>query len=419
MRLMQGREAELLDSLEAVATSPSLSDDEFGVWAMAAALAARAGDHRQARVVLDRCLPADLAELAPSGTWMVGMVALVEAAAALGDEDVARQAHNLLLPYADLPAVAGLGIACLGSTHRAVGVAALVGGDVDRAVEHLERAVVEDQRLGNRPMAAISRAELAAALARRGDGGDRARVASLLRQAVAEGTAMGLTGRVAAWEAGLAAIDRPDEAGEPGEPGEARSAATPEAAPCTTGVIRREGRRWVVGLGDRRVGVPHRLGLTYLAELLTHPGQRIPALTLAAMSGDAGAARPQDLLDDRARDAYAARARELARDLAEAEEAHDLHRAERFRLELDALVDELETATGLNGRSRHFVDDHERARVAVQKAIKRAVDVIGEADPALAELLHLTVTTGAGCTYVPSPRMPVTWSTQPAGGDPA
>jgi hypothetical protein len=74
-------------------------------------------------------------------------------------------------------------------------------------------------------------------------------------------------------------------------------------------------------------------------------------------------------------------------------------------------VDELEAATGLGGRSRHFVDDHERARVAVQKAIKRAVDVIAEADPTLAELLHQTVTTGTGCTYTPHLRSPVTWST--------
>ena len=415
MRWMQGREAELIDGLEPVATSPTLSDDEFSVWAMAAALTARAGDHRQARVVLERCLPADPAELAPSGTWMVGMVALVEAAAALGDEALARLTHDLLLPHADLPAVAGLGIACLGSTHRAVGVAARVAGDLDRAVEHLERAVVEDQRLGNRPMAAISRAELAAALAHRGD--DRARVESLLRKAVAEGTAMGLTGRVATWEADLAHLGSLGSLESPESPA-GSPAGAPGPAPCTTGVIRREGRRWVVGLGDRRISVPHRLGLTYLAELLTHPGQRIPALTLAALNDDvgAGAGRPQDLLDGRARDAYAARARELARDLAEAEEAHDLHRAERFRLELDALVDELASATGLNGRARHFVDDRERARVAVQKAIKRAVDVIGEADPALAELLHETVTTGAGCSYAPDPRIPVTWSRHPEDG---
>jgi hypothetical protein len=408
MRWMQGREHELLDDLEAVTTSPTLSDSEFSVWAMAATLTSRGGDHARARTILERCVPADLGRLAPSGTWMVGMVALVEAAVALGDEDIARQARALLEPYADLPAVAGLGIACLGSTHRTVGVAALVVGDLDGAVEQLELAVADNERLGNCPMAAISRAELAGALARRASGGDGvgadgSRAVALLRQAIAEGEAMGLTGRVAAWQAQLAGL-----AGAAGAARSSGSVAGPD--PCAEGVIRREGRRWVFGLGDRRVRVPHRVGLTYLAELLTHPGRRIPALTLAAMGGDTGPSQPQELLDDRARDAYAARARDLARELAEAEQAHDLHRAERYRLELDALVDELESATGLNGRSRHFVDDHERARVAVQKAIKRAVDVIGEADPALADLLHLTVTTGTGCTYTPDPSTPVKWS---------
>lgn len=411
MRWMQGRERELLDDLEAVTTSPTLSDSEFSVWAMAAALTSRGGDLGRARAILERCVPADLGRLAPSGTWMVGMVALVEAAVALGDEDIARQARALLEPYADLPAVAGLGIACLGSTHRTVGVAALVVGDVDAAVEWLELAVADNERLGNCPMATISRAELAGALARRGAGGtgaDRSRAVGLLRQAIAEGEAMGLTGRVAAWQEQLAAL----AAGDAGEAGDAGRSPGPVAGPdpCAEGVIRREGRRWVFGLGDRRVRVPHRVGLTYLAELLTHPGRRIPALTLAAMGGDTGPSQPQELLDDRARDAYAARARDLARELAEAEQAHDLHRAERYRLELDALVDELESATGLNGRSRHFVDDHERARVAVQKAIKRAVDVIAEADPTLADLLHLTVTTGTGCTYTPDPSTPVRWS---------
>jgi hypothetical protein len=104
------------------------------------------------------------------------------------------------------------------------------------------------------------------------------------------------------------------------------------------------------------------------------------------------------------------RARELTADLAEAEAANDLHRAERLRIELDALVDELEAATGLNGRPRHFSDEHERARVAVQKAIKRALDAVGDADPALAELLRLTISTGVTCAYVPSADAPIAWS---------
>jgi hypothetical protein len=432
MRWMQGREAELLDGIDAVTNSPTLSDDEFAVWAMAAVLLGRAGAHDRARRVLDRWLPAELAHLQPSGTWLTGLVGVIEAAAAVGHQDLAAQAYALALPYAELPTVVGLGVACLGSTERPLGVAASLAGRHDAAVAHLERAVVDNERLGNCPMATISRAELAGALAQRagtagGNPTDGKRAQLLLARAATEGTSMGLCGRVASWEAQLELLgqdERPAVRAVSPPVASAAPAAVPRSGAGTGGqasghrehgVIRREGRRWVVGLGGRRIRVPHRLGMTYLAELLAHPGLRIPAVTLAAMGGEPGQHRPQDLLDDRARDAYAARARELASDVAEAESDNDLHRAERLRIELDALVDELESATGLGGRSRHFPDDVERARVAVQKAIKRAIEAIEDADPTIADLLRQTVATGTGCTYTPSPQTPVAWASSDPG----
>jgi hypothetical protein len=102
----------------------------------------------------------------------------------------------------------------------------------------------------------------------------------------------------------------------------------------------------------------------------------------------------------------------VAADWLETGSGHDLHRAERLRLDLDALVDQLEAATGLNGRPRHFPDDHERARVAVQKAIKRTIDAIDDADPALAEMFRRTISTGVTCAYVPPADAPTTWSTR-------
>ncbi|HEY7070914.1 MAG TPA: ATP-binding protein, partial [Acidimicrobiales bacterium] len=92
---------------------------------------------------------------------------------------------------------------------------------------------------------------------------------------------------------------------------------------------------------------------------------------------------------------------------------NDLGRAERLRVELDALVDEIESATGLGGRARAFTDPGERARSSVSKAIKRAIDMIDDASPAIAAALRDTVQCGTVCSYVPDPKAPVSWSLQP------
>jgi hypothetical protein len=185
-----------------------------------------------------------------------------------------------------------------------------------------------------------------------------------------------------------------------------------------SGLIRRDGPRWLVAIDNRRARVADLVGMGYLAELLTHPGQEIPALALTS-----GGSAPRDpvhheLLDDTARTAYAGRVRELRADLDEAEANNDIARRELLQGELDALVDQLEVATGFGGRPRAFTDSTERARTAVSKAIKRAIDAIDDASPVIAEVLRKTVSTGATCLYRPEPRRPVVWTTgHSPGGD--
>ena len=58
-------------------------------------------------------------------------------------------------------------------------------GDGDRAVEHLRRAVAANIRLGNRPMTAIARADLADTLADRDAPGDRSEAIAAFRAAAA------------------------------------------------------------------------------------------------------------------------------------------------------------------------------------------------------------------------------------------
>ena len=58
-------------------------------------------------------------------------------------------------------------------------------------------------------------------------------------------------------------------------------------------------------------------------------------------------------------------------------------------------------AAGLPARTRSFPDEGERARVAVGKAIRRALARIAEADAVIGEHLRETVHTGVRCSYWP------------------
>lgn len=59
-----------------------------------------------------------------------------------------------------------------------------------------------------------------------------------------------------------------------------------------------------------------------------------------------------------------------------------------------ALVRELSRANAKGGQVRAFPDSRERARTAVRKAIKRAIDEVAAADPAIGDLLRSSLTTG-------------------------
>ena len=95
--------------------------------------------------------------------------------------------------------------------------------------------------------------------------------------------------------------------------------------------------------------------------------------------GDAG-----ELLDDEARDSYRGRLEDLREELREAESFGDTARAARAREEIEFLGAELGRAVGLGGRARRAGAAAERARSAVQRRIKNALDRIQRASPALA-----------------------------------
>ena len=127
----------------------------------------------------------------------------------------------------------------------------------------------------------------------------------------------------------------------------------PRPAAAERAQCQRTGRKWRLTLGHRGVLVEDSIGLVHLAVLIANPRQEIQAADLVA-------------------------------------------RAER-----DWLVAQLSSAAGFGGRTRAFPDQPERARVAVGKAIRRALARIAEADAVIGEHLRQTVHTGVRCSYWP------------------
>jgi hypothetical protein len=356
--------------------------DNSAVAALAVA-AALSGDRPRAASALAALCGSDLAALPSSSSWLVTMNGVVEAAYLLEDADLAARAYELLRPYAHLPMIGSLGITCFGSVQHALGVAALTSRQLDPAIGHLTAAVRHNLALAHWPAVVASRQRLAQAHALRGSPGDAEAARRELGAATAE-----------AASAGLPAPDHPVAGPAP--------AVTAGEARC-----QRVGRKWRLTLHGRSVLVEDSIGMVHLAVLIANPRQEIQAADLVAglaglggAGGDTGTA--QRVLDQEAIAEYRNRLKRLDAQLTEtAIDELEPDQARQARAERDWLVAQLSSAAGFGGRTRAFPDQPERARVAVGKAIRRALAKIADADADIGEHLRQTVHTGVRCSYWP------------------
>ena len=386
IRWYQGRLVELLPMLHDRVHSPVLSAVDNSAVAALAVAAALSGDRPQAASSLAALCGSDLADLPRSSSWLVTMNGIVEAAYLLEEADVATRAYELLRPYADLPMIGSLGITCFGSAQHALGVAALTSRQLDLAIEHLHAAVQHNLALAHWPALVASRQRLAQAYALRGGPQDADAARRERNTARSEATAVGLP--------------------VPDQPVSAPSAAVAQA---TVAQCHRAGRKWRLTLRNRSVLIEDRIGLVHLAVLIANPRQEILAADLVAglaglsgATGDVGAAHP--VLDQEAIAEYRNRLKRLDAEIGQLESGDDPSPASllsQARAERDWLVAQLSSAAGFAGRTRSFPDQPERARVAVGKAIRRALARVAEADAVIGEHLRQTVRTGVRCSYWP------------------
>jgi hypothetical protein len=391
LRWWQGRAGEILEVVRAMAASPRLGLNDHPYVAADGLLSATVGDIDAAEEALARLNGIGLHNLPRSSSWLTTQLLASETAYLLGDAETAVAAAEQLRPYAKLPVMPSLAVVCLGSAEYGLGVAAVLTGELDDAVAHLHSALRLDRRLGSRPMTTLTEHALAEALTVRAAPGD-AELASDL-----EGRAQDRAERM-----GVALPERPSwlRARRRRSGGEPRRQAV---------INRVDGGRWRIEVDGRSTLLAGRVGMSHLVQLVASPGHDFDVFELVANSR-LPRERDEPILDDVALRQYRQRVRELRSLLASGTASREA--SERYRAELQTLTDGLRTVTRLNGQSRSFVGNHERARTAVRKALVRAIDVIASAEPRLGDHLVKSITTGARCRYTPDSQWSVT-----VGGD--
>jgi len=187
----------------------------------------------------------------------------------------------------------------------------------------------------------------------------------------------------------------------------------PVLSPLEEAVFTRQGDYWTIRYQREAAILKATRGLDCLCYLLRHQARDVHVsellatpigLPVPAFFQDAG-----PILDSHAKAEYKRRIEELRNDLEEAERFNDSYRAARVRSEMDAIGEQLAAAVGLGGRDRRSSSEAERARSAVTKRIKEAINRIGMVMPALGRHLAARIKTGYFCSYNPHPDRPVIW----------
>jgi len=357
IRREQGRHGELAEGMRSFAHQSAT----ISAWRTnLAQLYAETGATEAAQAELDLLVSEGLPSLRRDNTWLLAVSGLAGAAARVGKLEQAAILYRALQPYATRHIVAA-SVYYVAPVSYFLGLLAIRQGRKAEAVSHLHAARDAAQAVG----AAILVAHAEAAHAE----------------------AMKLDGQIPLAEPSGARTQR-------------------------RATLRRTGAAWTLTFGGRTAILKARRGLGYLTRLLAAPDREFHVLDLSTPEGEGlplQVAGAEALLDARARQELRDRVADLRDELDEAEERHDMVRAERLRAELDAIGHHLAQAIGLGGRDRQVSAPAERARAAVTKAIRAAIRQIEEHEPDLGAILTNTIHTGAYCSYVPLQAAEITW----------
>jgi DNA-binding SARP family transcriptional activator len=181
IRRDQGRMAELESAVrEVIEQYPN----RLGYRAALALLLSETGRPEEARTEISSLA---LEEIPEDVDWLTTMTILADLCADLGDATRAEQLYSLLLPYADVNVVIGLGVVCEGAAARYLGRLAAATGHGGEAERHFEQALERNAALGAPLCLARTQLEYAQALGLRSS-----RARELLESASAAARELGL-----------------------------------------------------------------------------------------------------------------------------------------------------------------------------------------------------------------------------------
>jgi hypothetical protein len=297
----------------------------------------------------------------------VGAAGLAHLAIELSDVRLAGELYERLSACPDDWVVNGFsGFYVRGTVARLVGGLANLLGRPDEAESRLARAFELGQNAGVRPELRLVMLAQARLLEARGRVQEARSLAAKSAQLLAPATAAGA------------------------EPGQGSFG------------LMRAGETWQVSFLGQTAAFKAGLGFDYLERLMAQPHREIHVLELAGRGrGEADRGDAGELIDEEARVAYKRRLAELDEELAEAETLGDGLRASRARSEIEFLSTELSRAVDVHGRLRRAGVAQERARVAVTRRLRAAVERIGIQLPEAALHLERSLRTGTFCCYSP------------------
>ncbi|HZE06756.1 MAG TPA: LuxR C-terminal-related transcriptional regulator, partial [Solirubrobacteraceae bacterium] len=188
IRREQGR----LSELAAVARVLAQSDATGGLWRPGfALLLAELGMEDEARRELERLRSQSLEPLR-SSLWVASLTYLADACALVGDAETAALVYPELAPLSGGNVVVGHGVACYGAADRYLGMLATALDDHAQAVEHFERALAVNGRMGAVTWTAHTLYAYGRTLLMRGAAGDAGRASDLLSEAAALAARIGM-----------------------------------------------------------------------------------------------------------------------------------------------------------------------------------------------------------------------------------
>ncbi len=407
IRWAQGRLEELESAAQDVIASGTLRQHDVVYPALLCLTAALQGRASEASEIAYRVLAQGLVDNRMMSTWTTTMAVIGECSYLISDPVLADQAHQAMRPYAGMPVMPSLAVACFGPVDRVLGVTALALGRVHDACQWLTRAVEVNRRLGNLAIAPRLDWELATALRRQGDPDSVRQADVAATRALESADRLGLSSLVSQWTGG---------------PASTRSSASSRPLDTASNVVRtgrleRHDSFWRLGLDEREVTLPDIKGLRYLAVLLRQPGQEINVEALSQLVdgvAQQSTVRSEDpVLDARGRRKLLDRIEAIDAELDRADRRGDAERSERLSTERDEIEAALRAATGRRGALRAMPNPSEAARSRVGNAVRRTLKRIGELDPVMGEELRRTVLLGYYPVYAPLSGSEVAWTVEP------